>query len=80
MVRRQGAGIGKAFLIALETCFDEIEADCGRFRAVLGKHRLARLHRFPFNVYFYREGDMFNVTCVFHIARNPSLLLQRLKL
>lgn len=74
------SGTGKAFLTALELCFDDIQAERGRFRFVLVPHQCARLHRFPFSVYFYQDGDYIIVTCVFHIARNPSLLLQRLKL
>ncbi len=74
------SGAGKAFLAALEQCFDDIQADSSRFRFVLAAHQRGTLHRFPFSVYFYQEGDYVIVTCVFHIARNPSLLLQRLKL
>jgi plasmid stabilization system protein ParE len=76
----QQPGIGKAFLAAVESCFDDIQADRGRFRFVMGEHQLARLHRFPFRVYFYQDGDYVIVTGIFHIARDPGLILQRLKL
>lgn len=73
-------GAGKSFLKALEDCFDDIHVNRARFRFVFAEHQSARLHRFPFNVYFYQESDYVIITCVFHIARNPNLLLQRLKL
>ncbi len=73
------AGLGREFAQEVGRALDRAQAQPGMFRRVRGGARKIRLRRFgKYSIYFAIKGDAFAVLAVFHGARNPADLQQRL--
>jgi len=66
------SGLGIEFLDAVRETFQQIEGMPLRFPMVSRDVRRAMLHRFPFGVFFFVEGDRATVLAVLHLHRDPS--------
>jgi len=64
-------GVGEAFLRAVEACFARIEPHPEAHVVAHGRVRRARLHRFPYGVYYTTREDVIDVLAVYHGRRRP---------
>ena len=70
----------RACLRSIKLALDRAQASPEMFRKVRGRARKIRLRRFDkYSIYFAMKEDVFAVLSVFHAARNPAELQQRLK-
>ena len=73
------AGLGQEFAREVGRALERARANPGMFRRVRGGARKIRLRRFgKYSIYFAVKEDVFAVLAVFHGARNPADLQQRL--
>ena len=64
-------GLGEAFLRAVETCLARIVRHPEAHAVAHGRVRRARLHRFPYGVYYTVREDFIDVLGVYHARRRP---------
>jgi plasmid stabilization system protein ParE len=64
-------GVGEAFLRAVEACFARIARHPEAHVVAHGRVRRARLHRFPYGVYYTVREDCIDVLAVYHGRRRP---------
>jgi len=64
-------GIGEAFLRSVEACFARIARHPEAHVVAHGRVRRARLHRFPYGVYYTIREDFIDVLAVYHGRRLP---------
>ncbi|MDJ0865572.1 MAG: type II toxin-antitoxin system RelE/ParE family toxin [Myxococcota bacterium] len=64
-------GVGDALLRAVEACFARIERHPESHVVAYGRVRRARLHRFPYGVYYTIRADFIDVLAVYHGRRRP---------
>ena len=67
----RGEGLGDAFLRVLEACFARIARHPESHIVAHGRVRRARLHRFPYGVYFMIREDFIDILAVYHGRRRP---------
>ena len=73
-------GLGKEFAQEVTQALERAQTQPEIFRKVRGRAQRIRLKRFkPYSLYFAVKDDVFSVISVFHGARNPTELRQRLK-
>jgi toxin ParE1/3/4 len=73
-------GLGREFKLEARQAILHALANPGLFPCARGCVRKIRLRRFhQYAIYFAVKGDVFFVISVFHGARNPAELRQRLK-
>lgn len=76
----QVPGLGKEFAQEVIQALERAQAQPEMFRKVRGRAQRIRLKRFkPYCIYFAIKHGAFSVISIFHGARNPAELLQRLK-
>jgi len=76
----ESPGLGKEFAQEVIQTVERAQEQPELFRKVRGRARKIRLKRFKaYNIYFAVKDDVFSVMSVFHGARNPAELRQRLK-
>jgi plasmid stabilization system protein ParE len=76
----QQAGLGREFALEVFAALERAQANPEFFARVLGRARKIRLRHFSkYSVYFAVKEDALAVLAVFHGARNPTELRQRLK-
>src|ERR1700721_4657712 len=76
----QVPGLGKEFAQEVTQALERAQTQPEIFRKVRGRAQRIRLKRFkPYSLYFAVKDDVFSVISVFHGARNPMELRQRLK-
>lgn len=70
---RRSSQLGKAFLVEVDFCLNTIEREPLRFPIVRSEVRKARLHKFPYAVYFVNDETLerHSVIACFHSKRNP---------
>ncbi|MFI5217688.1 MAG: type II toxin-antitoxin system RelE/ParE family toxin [Candidatus Limnocylindria bacterium] len=64
-------GLGEAFLRAVEACFARIARHPETHVIVHDRVRRARLHRFPYGVYYTTREDFIDVLAIYHGRRRP---------
>ena len=70
---RDNAGtIGDEFLIELDRTFDRIEQNPRLYAIVYKQARRALVHRFPYAVFYYLDGETASVLAVTHQAQDPK--------
>ena len=62
----------------MESVLGVIQHTPGRYPAVHGEVRKARLTRFPYAIYFIWRDDLISVLAVYHAKRDPQRLVERL--
>lgn len=67
----RGEGLGDAFLRALEACFARIVRHPESHVVAHGRVRRARLHRFPYGIYYTIREDFIDILAVYHGRRRP---------
>jgi plasmid stabilization system protein ParE len=71
------SGLGRAFLVALETALGRIGENPRLYQEVHLDIRRAPLERFPFGVYYALIRDDLHILAVLHDARHPSVWKRR---
>ncbi|HKB36648.1 MAG TPA: type II toxin-antitoxin system RelE/ParE family toxin [Gemmataceae bacterium] len=67
------AGLGAAFVAAVQDVLDQIADQPQSHAVVLGDVREAMVSGFPYCVYYREEPGQVLVLAVFHTARDPSI-------
>ncbi len=74
----QQAGVGAYFLDSLYADIDALMLYGGvHAKPIAGLHR-AMAKRFPFAIYYDRQGDLITVVAVLDCRRNPDSIVKRL--
>ena len=71
-------GAGTYYLDSLFSDIDSLKQYAGIHRKVFGYHRLLS-KRFPYAIYYSREGETVYVRAVLDCRRNPAWTRERLK-
>jgi len=66
------AGLGEAFLRAVDACLARISRHPETYAIQHDRVRRARLHRFPYGVFYVIREDFIDVLSVYHGRRRPS--------
>lgn len=77
--RERGLELGEEFLRALDSCVTTIQRLPESHPVVFRDIRRALLSRFPYGVFYVREGDTITVLACFHAKRNPTTWKERAK-
>ncbi|MDP6978686.1 MAG: type II toxin-antitoxin system RelE/ParE family toxin [Myxococcota bacterium] len=64
-------GLGESFLRAAHACFARIQQDPDLYATDHGRVHRARLHRFPYSVFYLIRADRIDVLSVYHSRRKP---------
>lgn len=72
------AGAGAYFLHSLFSDIDSLKLYAGIHRQVFGYHRLLS-NRFPYAIYYSREGETVFVRAVLDCRRDPAWIRERLE-
>ena len=64
-------GLGESFLRATDACLDRIRRDPDLYAIQHDRARRARLHRFPYSVFYLIRDDAIDVLAVYHSRRRP---------
>jgi plasmid stabilization system protein ParE len=75
---KQEEGAGICFLESLFSDIESLKLYAGVHRKVFGYHRLLS-KRFPYAIYYLREGNTVLVSAVLYCRRDPAWLRERLK-
>jgi plasmid stabilization system protein ParE len=76
----QRSGLGEKFKLEVKAALERALADPVIFQRVRGRARRIRLRRFKkYAIFFAIKDGTFAVLAVFHGARNPAELRQRLQ-
>ena len=67
----RAGGLGESFLQAAEACLARIQRHPEAYALQHGRVRRARLHRFPFSVFYVIREDFIDVLAVYHGHRRP---------
>jgi plasmid stabilization system protein ParE len=71
------AGLGSAFLAEVDRAVQLSAEGPSQFPEVHKNIRRARVHRFPYSVFFRASKDRILVIAVFHARRDPKVLAKR---
>jgi plasmid stabilization system protein ParE len=76
----QSEGLGVRFILEVDAVMTEIASQPFRFRKAARASRKARIHGWPYSIYFAvnRAHREVKVIAVWHGARNPAALRRRL--
>lgn len=77
--RERGVGLGEEFLRALGASLASIQRLPESHPVVYRDIRRALLSRFPYGVFYIREGDAITVLACFHAKRDPTIWQERVK-
>ena len=77
--RERGLELGEAFLRSLDACLATIQRLPESHPVVFRDIRRALLSRFPYGVFYMREGDTITVLACFHAKRSPTTWKERAK-
>jgi plasmid stabilization system protein ParE len=75
--RERGLELGEEFLRALDSCVATIQRLPESHPVVYRDIRRALMNRFPYGVFYVREGDAITVLACFHAKRNPMTWKER---
>jgi plasmid stabilization system protein ParE len=64
-------GLGELFLRSVDTCLARIQRHPEAYAVAHGRVHRARLHRFPYGVYYTIREDFIDVLSVYHARRRP---------
>lgn len=73
----QRPGLGDWFRSDLRQVFDRITENPAQFPVLEGSVRLARLRKFPYDVYFDLRGDRVVIMAIVHQSRHPDTWKRR---
>jgi len=75
----QASGLGERFLSELDTIVERLASNGLQFPIILRDVRRARLHSFPYGLFFRVEPDAVMVIACFPASRNPGQWQRRLQ-
>jgi toxin ParE1/3/4 len=73
----QRQGLGSDFLLCVEASLNQIQRNPDAFQVSHRNIRRSLLRRFPYGIFYVRDGNAVNVIAVFHVKRNPTRWKQR---
>lgn len=73
----QRPGLGEEFISRVEDALDRIGRTPEGHALVRRDVRCARVHRFPYAIYYRVEADRVTVVSVFHASRDPHVWQSR---
>lgn len=73
----QSAGLGTAFLDEVEATVSRMVSNAYQFPVVFEDLRRARLHKFPYALFFRLDTDLLTIFACFHGSRDPQRWQQR---
>ena len=78
---RQEAELGLKFNIAVRRVLRTVANDPRRFRLISQRIRKARIHGWPYSIYFvfHEASARILVVAIWHERRNPALLKARIR-
>jgi len=71
-------GLGGRFRREVETAVSRITTNPEQFPTVFEDIRRARLHKFPYGIFFRIEMDSLTIIACFHASRDPYQWQQRI--
>jgi len=77
--RERGLELGEEFIRSLDACLVSIQRLPESHPVVCRDIRRALLSRFPYGVFYIREGDTIIVLACFHAKRDPTTWQERVK-
>ena len=72
-------GLGRAFLVAVDSAVDRIIEFPEAWRRIHGDFRRILVRRFPYGVIYALHGDDIYVVAVMHLKRKPGYWLTRVQ-
>ena len=66
-------GLGEVFLRSVDACFDRLRREPEIYAVAHERVRRARVHRFPYHVYYLIRPEHVDVLAVYHDRRRPRL-------
>jgi len=75
---RERAGLGDAFIDAVESCVEEIVECPESGRILIGEVRRRLVPRFPYSVLYTVRSDHIRVLAVMHTKRRPLYWVDRM--
>jgi plasmid stabilization system protein ParE len=70
-------GLGERFAASVDAALDRVSSAPGRFPVAVAIVRWVRVAGFPYRVYFRVSRSRIEVFAVFHVRRDPALLMRR---
>ena len=67
----RAVGLGESFLQSAEACLARIQRHSEAYALAHGRVRRARLHRFPYSVFYVIRENSIDVLAVYHGRRRP---------
>lgn len=74
----QRTGLGAEFATEFRSCVERVRVSPRAHATFHGRHRRANLQRFPYYIVYDYDGATVIVEAVYHSARDPSALKNRL--
>lgn len=71
-------GLGHDFLLCVEQALDKLQRSPAIYRKIHKQLRRIPIHRFPYRVFYFIQGQRVIVTAVFHARKDPTSWLSRL--
>ena len=65
-------GLGNAFLLAVEACFDGIQRAVEMYAVLHKDIRRGLLRRFPYGIFYLVEPEQIVILACFHARRDPK--------
>lgn len=72
-------GLGKDFILCVEQALNKIQQNPRHYKIILKNLRKTPVPRFPYRIYYLIENEMIFVLAVFHIRKDPTNWLKRLR-
>jgi plasmid stabilization system protein ParE len=73
----QRKGLGLDLLLSVEATLEKIRRHPETFPVVRQQVRRALLKRFPYGIFYVKEGAQISVIAIFHARRNPRIWQRR---
>ena len=75
--RERGLGLSQEFLQSLDACLATIQRLPESHPVVYHDIRRALMSRFPYGIFYVREGEVITVLACFHAKRDPATWKER---
>jgi toxin ParE1/3/4 len=77
--RERGLSLAKEFRQSLDSCLASIQSLPESHSVVHRDIRRALMKRFPYGLFYVKEGDVITVLACFHAKRDPAIWKERVR-
>ena len=77
--RERGLDLARGFRQSLDSCLASIQSLPESHPVVHRDIRRALMNRFPYGLFYIREGDLITVLACFHAKRDPTIWKERVR-